>query len=136
MTRTEMIAFIKANPYTPITHHLFDGSEYIYSDGNGNVLDENGNMFEDWYSPYMCDGIRTRLNQVWQSGWEIKNGIKLCKYHLHIPTVGLCCEAYYLSKGSRGFGQRCWMHFPFCAEENCPLKHPELLQGATLESEE
>lgn len=56
-----------------------------------------------------------------------------CKYHLTIPTVGLCCEAYYKSKRNDG---KEWMHFPFCAEENCPLKHPELLMGATLEEKE
>ena len=53
-----------------------------------------------------------------------------CKYHLKIPTVGLCCEAYYKSKRSDG---REWMHFPFCEDKNCPLKHPDLLNGATLE---
>ena len=47
MKRSEMIAFIKANPYIPITHRLFDNSEYIYSDSHGTVLDENGNAFED-----------------------------------------------------------------------------------------
>ena len=136
MTRTEMIAFIKANPFIPITHYLFDDSEYIYSTRNGTVLDENGNIFEDWYSPYMCDGIRLRDDVFWQNGWEIKKGIEIYKYKLVIPTVGLCCEAYYLSKGNKGFGQRCWMHFPFCSKENCPLEHPELLKGATLETEE
>lgn len=56
-----------------------------------------------------------------------------CKYHLDIPTVGLCCEAYYKAKRK---DNREWMHFPFCSEENCPLKHPELLKGATLEEED
>lgn len=55
-----------------------------------------------------------------------------CKYHIEIPTVGLCCEAYYKSKRNDG---KEWMHFPFCTEENCPLKHSELLEGATLERE-
>ena len=54
-----------------------------------------------------------------------------CKYHLAIPTVGLCCEAYYKSKRNDG---REWMHFPFCEDQNCPLKHPDLLHGATLET--
>ena len=56
----------------------------------------------------------------------------MCEYHLEIPTVGLCCDAYYNSKRKDG---RTWMHFPFCSEESCPLKHPELLKGATLKSE-
>ena len=55
-----------------------------------------------------------------------------CKYQLDIPKIGECCEAYYKSKRNDG---KEWMHFPFCSEENCPLKHPELLEGATIESE-
>lgn len=55
------------------------------------------------------------------------------KYKLRIPGVGVCCEAYYKSKRNDGLE---WMHFPFCSEENCPLKHPELLEGAILETEE
>lgn len=57
-----------------------------------------------------------------------------CQYHLTIPRVGLCCEAYYKSKNSQG-KVHSWFHFTFCSEENCPLKHPELLQGRTLEME-
>jgi hypothetical protein len=55
-----------------------------------------------------------------------------CEYHLEIPTVGLCCNAYYKSKRNDG---KEWMHFPFCNKENCPLEHPELLEGATLRKE-
>ena len=133
MTRTEMIAFIKANPYVKITHILFDSNEYIYSKKDGNVYDENGNLFETFdNTDFMHIGLRLREGDRWDDNWCVKG----CKYHLQIPTVGLCCEAYYLSKGYRGCQQRCWMHFPFCAEHNCPLKHPELLNGATLESEE
>lgn len=54
-----------------------------------------------------------------------------CEYHLEIPRVGLCCEAYYQSKNANG-NKYSWFNFPFCAEENCPLKHPELLEGRTL----
>ena len=133
MKRTEMIAFIKANPFIPITHSLFDNSEYLYADEQGNVWDENGNMFEDWYSPYLHDGIRIRDDEAWLSGWEIKKGVKLCKYHLNIPKVGLCCEAYYKAKRNDG---REWMHFPLCSEANCPLEHPELIEGAILKTKE
>lgn len=55
-----------------------------------------------------------------------------CEHQMEIPTVGWCCEAYYKSKRNDG---KEWMHFPLCSEENCPLKHPELLEGATLERE-
>lgn len=40
MTRTEMIEFIKENPYVHITHDLFSTDEYIYSDIDGLVWDE------------------------------------------------------------------------------------------------
>ena len=54
---------------------------------------------------------------------------KFCEHNLEIPTVGLCCGAYHKSKRNDG---KEWMHFPFCNPENCPLEHPELLEGATL----
>jgi hypothetical protein len=127
-----MITFINANPYVKITHTLFDSYEYIYSKEDGNVYDENGNLFETFDdTDFMHIGLRLRKGDRWDNDWYVKG----CKYHLQIPTVGLCCEAYYLSKGYRGCQQRCWMHFPFCAEHNCPLKHPELLKGATLEED-
>lgn len=57
-----------------------------------------------------------------------------CAYHMEIPGVGLCCEAYYLSKLPNG-KQSYYAHFPFCAEANCPIKHPELLKGRILDTE-
>ncbi len=59
--------------------------------------------------------------------------MKNCKYNLNIPNVGMCCKAYYESTRQDGKG---WMHFPSCNESDCPLMHPELLEGAILESEE
>lgn len=136
MTRSEMIAYIKANPYVKITHFLFDKNEWLESHSNGKVYDEKGYLFEDWDELYFrWNGIRMRVGGQWEDGWRIKDETTQCKYHLEIPTVGLCCEAYYLSKGYKGCQERSWFHFPFCSEENCPLKHPELLKGATLESE-
>ena len=55
-----------------------------------------------------------------------------CKYNLEIPTIGTCCGAY--SKAKRTDGKH-WSNYPECTEENCPLLNPELLEGATLESE-
>lgn len=76
MTRTEMIAFIKANPYVKITHTLFDSSEHIYSKEDGNVYDENGYLFENWDSVVDmwsgCNGIRMRQGGRWEDGWSIK----------------------------------------------------------------
>lgn len=52
------------------------------------------------------------------------------KYTNIVPGIGICCAAYYQSKRKDGLT---WMHFPKCKEENCPLRHPELLGNATLE---
>lgn len=68
-TRAEMIEFIKANPGVKITHRLFDPSEYIYSKEDGNIYDENGYLFEDWYEDH--DGIRIRDGDMWVIGWKL-----------------------------------------------------------------
>ena len=55
-----------------------------------------------------------------------------CKYCLYsrIPHFsGYYCFAY--SKSERP-DKKFWAHFPKCLSENCPLKHPELLEGAIL----
>ena len=75
MTRNEMIEFIKENPFVNITHPLFAHDEYIFSMESGNVYDEAGYLFEDWYSPNDCtgwNGIRMRTGGKWEDGWYIK----------------------------------------------------------------
>ena len=76
MTRTEMIEFIKQNPYVHITHDLFSADEYIYSDIDGLVWDENGYLFENWDSVTDMwsgnNGIRMRTGGKWEDGWNIK----------------------------------------------------------------
>ena len=76
MTRTEMIEFVKENPYVHITHLLFDDSEYIYSADDGNVYEENGYLFENWDSVTDMwsgvNGIRMRTGGGWANGWRIK----------------------------------------------------------------
>lgn len=75
MTRTEMIDFIRNNPNVPITHWLFSSNEYIYSKENGKVYEENGYLFEDWYSPNDIrgwNGIRCRTGDNWEDGWRVK----------------------------------------------------------------
>ena len=44
----------------------------------------------------------------------------------------VCCKAYFDSKRADG---KLWCHFPKCFDINCPLLHPELLEGAKLEGE-
>lgn len=69
-----MIEYSKNNPHVHITHRLFAYYEYIYSDENGVVHDENGYVFEDWYSPDDVrgwNGIRMRTGGVWETGWSI-----------------------------------------------------------------
>lgn len=53
-----------------------------------------------------------------------------CKYTFEIPGVGSCCNAYSESKHPRGYH---WAHYPNCCNKECPLVHPELLEGAILE---
>ena len=76
MTRSEMIEFIKENPYVHITHPLFADDEHIYSDADGIVYDENGRIFENWDSVTDMwsgiNGIRLRHGGAWEIGWYIK----------------------------------------------------------------
>ncbi len=76
MTRSEMIAFIKENPYVHISHAGFADDEYIYADRTGFVWDENGYLFENWDSETNkwsgANGIRLRQGGSWETGWYIK----------------------------------------------------------------
>ena len=132
MTRTEMIAYIKANPYHKISHSLFSNDEYIYSGFDGYVYDENGNLFEEWTEPMRWDGIRERCGGAWEDGWYVKEKVEVCEYFFPIPNVGVCCKAYSESKPSSTNKWRHWAHYPSCTEENCPLKRAELLEGRIL----
>lgn len=55
-----------------------------------------------------------------------------CNHKFPIPKIGVCCG--YYSKTLDAYGRR-YAHYPECCEENCPLKHPELVEGYKLESE-
>lgn len=55
-----------------------------------------------------------------------------CEHHFPIPGIGMCCG--YYSKTVDACGRR-WANYPDCKEENCPVKHPELLEGRKFESE-
>lgn len=70
MTRTEMIAFIKANPYVKITHENFGDDEYIYLASDGYVYTEEGYLFETWVG-IAHDGIRNRSGGLWEDGWSL-----------------------------------------------------------------
>lgn len=74
MDRAEMIVFIKKTPFARVTHPLFSDDEYIYCGFDRNVYDENGYLFEDWYSdgPGRHAGIRERVGGRWESDWTVK----------------------------------------------------------------
>lgn len=74
MSKTEMIIFLKFNPYIKVSHWLFDVHEYIVNNEKGYISDENGYIFEDWYSngPGMHNGIRMRNSDNWLTGWYVK----------------------------------------------------------------
>lgn len=71
MTRDEMIVFMEENPNVKITHTLFDSDEYIYQKEDGKVYDENGYLFDDWYSD-RNNGVRMRTGGNWEDGWSVK----------------------------------------------------------------
>ena len=56
-----------------------------------------------------------------------------CVYSIILPNVGVCCAVYSNSKRPDG---KWWAHWPKCAEVNCPLKHPKLLEGAIFDTKE
>lgn len=95
--------------------------EYLYK-----LIQYKERLLNDFTPDNEIDEINAEIRTI---RWILETS---CKYNLEIPNVGLCCEAYYKSKRNDGLE---WMHFPFCSEKNCPLKHPELLQGATLKKE-
>ena len=62
MTRTEMMNFIKENPFVKITHKLFSKDEYIY--GNGiHIYEEHDYPFDE--------GIRMRSGGAWENDWYL-----------------------------------------------------------------
>lgn len=72
MTRTEILAFLRGNPYKRVTHRLFDPSEYLYAAEDGNIYDENGYLFEDWDTgSFAHNGLRMRTGGPWETDWEI-----------------------------------------------------------------
>lgn len=56
-----------------------------------------------------------------------------CIYSINLPTAGPCCNVYSYSKRP---DNKWWAHWPKCSNENCPLEHPELLEGAVFDEEE
>ena len=68
MTRTEMIGFIRENPFVKVKHKLFMEGECLYSNGDGNVYEEHGYLFEDWKSE-QYNRLRMRSGGAWENGW-------------------------------------------------------------------
>ena len=58
--------------------------------------------------------------------------MKECNYKIELLDAGVCCNAYSKSERSDG---KWWAHWPKCLSENCPLQHPELLEGAILKKQ-
>lgn len=82
MSRDEMIKFMNENPNIKITHTLFDQNEYIYQkEKNGEVYDEDGNLFDDWHSGGINkrNGVRMRTGGNWENGWDVKRDNETCK---------------------------------------------------------
>ena len=56
---------------------------------------------------------------------------RTCRYQKFFPHDNnkMHCFAYCKSKRKDGLY---WAHYPYCEDKNCPLAHPELLEGAKL----
>ena len=59
--------------------------------------------------------------------------MKSCRYSVIFPKGEIRCMVYAYSKRP---DNKFWAHYPECSEEKCPLKHPELLEGAIFDKEE
>ena len=70
ISRIEMIAALTSRPGTRISLRYFSEEEYLYLGNDGKVYDENGYLFEDWYTD-AHDGIRMRNGGAWEDGWYI-----------------------------------------------------------------
>lgn len=55
-----------------------------------------------------------------------------CKYCLPFPDETIHCSAYSYAKYPNAIS---WLHFPVCDLSNCPIKHPELLNGGILKED-
>ena len=78
-----------------------------------------------------------RIKELRENGIALAKAIEVavkekhCKYCTYLTYTGYChCSAYSKSKHPSG---KWWAHFPKCRGTNCPLKHPELLDGAKLD---
>lgn len=70
-SRDWAIEILRKCPGAKITHKSFDNNEYIYTESNGLVYDENHYLFEDWYGDH--NGMRLRVGDSWEKGWMIYN---------------------------------------------------------------
>jgi hypothetical protein len=70
IAREEAIQILKSQVNVRVSHDLFDEEEYLYMK-DGKVYDENGYLFDDWYSPHH-NGVRERVGGAWETGWYVK----------------------------------------------------------------
>ena len=87
MTRTEMIGFIRENPFVKVKHKLFMEGECLYSNGDGNVYEEHGYLFEDFTSP-QHNGIRMRSGGSWETGWSLYEEITKREMDYRVSHTG------------------------------------------------
>ncbi len=80
MSRSDVIVFMQENPNVKIKHILFSDGEYIYQKEDGKIYDENGYLFEDWYSDGVGqhNGLRLRNSGEWSTGWTVIHDKSMC----------------------------------------------------------
>jgi len=86
----------------------------------------------DWYPGLSNNERMERLTVVKID----KIGVDKCQYYVNMDKISngknkvkSLCMAYCQSKRSDGLH---WANYPECKEENCPLKHPELLKDGDV----
>lgn len=82
----------------------------------------NPHVYASPYDDLCCDEYAVRET-------ELVLHKDFCEHVMSIPDKGNCCGLYSKAKYEDA---RVYAHYPECKEENCPLKHPELLKGGKV----
>lgn len=116
----------------PADSHIFKFVVFLYKNGNESK----------WT---LCDTIESAIEVYRNTLPDIHtekrkdkqkpcNKVDTCEYLIECPSTmnnPALCTAYTKAKLPDG---RIWAHYPVCSDNNCPLKHPELLKGGVLHS--
>ena len=84
----------------------------------------------------VCGNKSVEECDAYEPSKECISEMENCKYKMLFPSDNCNhCMAYSESTPPPTARYRHWAHYPVCANENCPLIHPELFEGHTLKGE-